>query len=173
MENLETLEHFEASVALYQQLFRTQPEIIAYDLHPEYLATQYARERMERDGSAGRGRAAPPRPHRRLPGRQRLAARGGPVIGVAFDGTGYGLDGHIWGGEFLVADYREFRRAAHLAVPAPAGRRCGRPQPLPPGLGYLHALLGVGPTSGAPGRRARRKRRTWSCSRSTGGSTRR
>ena len=95
LENLETLEHFEASVALYERLFRLTPEVVAYDLHPEYLATKYALARLGRRADAGRadaargrcrsarrgaargGRgAAPSRPHRLLPGRER-ARRGG------------------------------------------------------------------------------------------------
>jgi hydrogenase maturation protein HypF len=65
---------------------------------------------------------------------------GGPVIGVAWDGTGYGLDGHIWGGEFFVGDYRGFRRAAHLEyLPMPGGDAAIR-NPWRLALGYVYAL---------------------------------
>ena len=122
MENLETLQHFESTVKLYEQLFRAEPGLIACDLHPDYLATRYAKERAAKDGL----------PlfeiqHHHAHIASCLADNGwgredGPVIGVAWDGTGYGADGHIWGGEFLVADYGVFRRAGHLEyLPMPGG----------------------------------------------------
>ena len=72
LENLETLEHFEASVELYKRLFRLEPEVVAYDLHPEYLATKYALALPQTDEG---GRAAPSRAHRRAAGGAR--PRGG------------------------------------------------------------------------------------------------
>ncbi|HEC33444.1 MAG TPA: carbamoyltransferase HypF [Chloroflexi bacterium] len=70
----------------------------------------------------------------------------GPVIGVAWDGTGYGTDGHIWGGEFLVADYQGFRRAAHLEyLPMPGGEAAIR-NPYRLAIGYLYALTGCPPS---------------------------
>jgi hydrogenase maturation protein HypF len=121
LENIETLESFEAGVGHFEGLFRVQPQALAYDLHPDYLATRYARARAEREGIMSFGVqhhhahiAACLAEHGLEPGVQ--------VIGVAFDGTGYGTDGAIWGGEFLVAGYREFERAFHLAyVPLPGG----------------------------------------------------
>jgi hydrogenase maturation protein HypF len=139
MENLETLEHFEATVALYRRLFRIEPELIAYDLHPDYLATRYA---LAQSGGTKVGVQ-----HHHAHIAACLADNGwrpedGPVIGVAWDGTGYGSDGHIWGGEFLVADYRGFRRAAHLEyLPMPGGEAAIR-DPRRLALGYLHTLTG-------------------------------
>jgi hydrogenase maturation protein HypF len=143
MENLETLEHFERSASLYQHLFRLEPEAIAYDLHPDYFATKYAlgtTHRVPRTGIQ----------HHHA----HIAAclvdndwppDGGPVIGVAWDGTGYGLDGKIWGGEFLVGDYHGFRRAAHLEyLPMPGGDAAIR-NPWRLALGYLYALTGEVP----------------------------
>jgi hydrogenase maturation protein HypF len=150
MENLETLEHFQASVDLYQKLFRTQPELIAYDLHPDYLASQYARERMDRDRLPGVGVQ-----HHHAHIASCLADNhwpldGGPVIGVCFDGAGYGLDGHSWGGEFLLADYRTCRRAAHLQyMPLPGGDAAVR-NPFRLSLGYLQALFGAVPSFTIP-----------------------
>ncbi len=119
MENYETLASFEALVEQLCRTFRVEPELIAHDMHPAYLSTQYARRTADAE------KLAPVQHHHAhiaacmvengLDGSQ-------PVIGVAFDGTGYGTDGAIWGGEFLAADYAGFRRAAHLAyVPLPGG----------------------------------------------------
>jgi len=72
MENLETLEHFEITIELYKRLFRIEPGVIAYDLHPEYLATKYAKSQISNPCPA------PPCSHRRLSGRQWLAGRGWP-----------------------------------------------------------------------------------------------
>ncbi len=121
LENYETLRSFEDGIAHFERLFRIKPEIIAHDLHPNYLATRYALERAERDGLKAIGVQ-----HHHAHIASCLAENGWngeqPVIGVAFDGTGYGMDGAIWGGEFLVADYRSFERIAHLEyMPLPGG----------------------------------------------------
>ncbi len=71
MENLETLEHFEASVALFQHIFRTEPELFAHDLHPDYFATKFAQAQSS-DGRDSRAHPAPPGPHRFLSCRQWL-----------------------------------------------------------------------------------------------------
>ena len=121
LENFETLRSFEDGLDHFERLFRIQPEVIAYDLHPDYRATRYALDRAEKQGLRAIGVQ-----HHHAHIAACLAENGlsgeRPVIGVAFDGTGYGSDGAIWGGEFLVADYRGFERAAHLDnVPLPGG----------------------------------------------------
>ncbi|MCL7451417.1 MAG: carbamoyltransferase HypF [Anaerolineae bacterium] len=147
MENLETLEHFEASIELYKHLFRVEPEIVAYDLHPDYFATKYALARAP-DGEPGVPRI--PVQHHEAHIAACMADNGhlpeaGPVIGVAWDGTGLGRDGHIWGGEFLVGDYRGCWRAAHLEyLPMPGGEAAIR-HPWRLALGYLQALAGQVP----------------------------
>ncbi len=145
MENLETLEHFETTIELYQRLFRIEPEMIAHDLHPDYLATRYARSH-----GADRIQVAVQHHHAHIA--SCLADNGwrpddGPVIGVAWDGTGYGSDGHMWGGEFLVADYRGFRRAGQLEyLPMPGGEAAIR-HPYRLAIGYLYALTAQLPAS--------------------------
>ncbi|HJX12506.1 MAG TPA: carbamoyltransferase HypF [Dehalococcoidales bacterium] len=137
MENLETLEHFTGTIGLYQRLFRIEPEIIACDLHPEYLPTKYARELAEREG-----KKLFPVQHHHAHIVSCLADNDvkGPVIGVSFDGTGYGTDGRIWGGEFMIADYKEFTRTAHLEyLPLPGGALAIR-KPCRTAAGYLAAL---------------------------------
>jgi hydrogenase maturation protein HypF len=146
MENLETLEHFEASIALLQHLFRIKPELVAFDLHPDYFATKYANQKINKQAST-----------QHIPGigiqhhHAHIAAcmadngwavDDGPVIGVAWDGTGYGLDGTIWGGEFFVGDYRGFQRAAHLEyLPMPGGDTATM-NPWRLALAYVYTLTG-------------------------------
>jgi hydrogenase maturation protein HypF len=131
------LKHFETSIELYRRLFRLEPEIIAYDMHPDYLATKYA---LDLEGSF----KLVPVQHHHAHIVSCMVDNGvqGEVIGVALDGTGYGTDGRIWGGEFLVADYRSFRRVGHLQyVPLPGGEAAIR-SPYRMAIGHLYALLG-------------------------------
>jgi len=152
MENLETVEHFERTVGLYEHLFRIQPEVIAYDRHPDYLATRYALERIAASEEDLRPVAVQ---HHHAHVAACLADNGwgtgdGPVIGVALDGTGLGDDGHIWGGEWLVADYLGYRRAAHLEyLPLPGGDAATR-DPWRIAAAYLYTLLGECPGFSLP-----------------------
>ena len=121
LENYETLCSFEDGVQHFERLFRIQPQILAHDLHPDYLATRYAIERAERENLPVFGVQ-----HHHAHVASCMADNGfsgdSPVIGVSFDGTGYGEDGAIWGGEFLVADYTSYSRPYHLVyVPLPGG----------------------------------------------------
>jgi hydrogenase maturation protein HypF len=137
LENWETLDHFESSIEVYKRLFRLDPEIVAYDMHPEYLASKYA---LSLDS-----------PEHKVPVQHHHAhivsclvdnGKQGPAIGVALDGTGYGPDGQIWGGEFLVADYRGFHRAGHLQeVPLPGGEATIL-RPYRMALSHLYSLCG-------------------------------
>ena len=139
MENEETLDHFENTIGLYKKLFRLEPEIIAYDMHPEYLATKYALE-----AGAKESLKIVPVQHHHAHIVSCLVENKveGPVIGVALDGTGYGTDGTIWGGEFLLADWRSFQRVGHLEyVPLPGGEAAIR-KPYRMALGYLYSFLG-------------------------------
>lgn len=137
LENYETLQSFEDGIAHFERLFRIHPAVIACDLHPNYLATRYALERAQHEElpifsvQHHHAHIAACMADNALPEDQ-------PVIGVAFDGTGYGPDGTIWGGEFLLADYHNFQRLAHLAdVPLPGGDTATR-QPWRIALSWLH-----------------------------------
>jgi hydrogenase maturation protein HypF len=139
MENEETLGHFENTIELYKKLFRIEPEIIAYDMHPEYLSTKYA---LEAGASSSVKLIAVQHHHAHIAGC--LAENGvkGRVIGVAFDGTGYGADGTIWGGEFLLADCKDFKRVGHFEyIPLPGGAAAIK-KPRRLALSYLYTLLG-------------------------------
>jgi hydrogenase maturation protein HypF len=140
MENMETLEHFDRTISLYKRLFHIEPEIVAHDLHPDYLATKYARELGESSIKLV------PVQHHHAHVASCMADNGleSPVIGVAFDGTGMGADGNIWGGEFLVADYHSFRRVGHLEyLPLPGGAAAIK-RPYRIAIGYVLTLLGEG-----------------------------
>ena len=104
LENLETYESFSHAVERMETFVGIRPDAVAHDLHPEYLSTQYARQRR---ASAHIGVQ-----HHHAHIASAIAEHGlaGPVLGVAFDGTGFGTDGTAWGGEFLLADYARFTR---------------------------------------------------------------
>lgn len=120
MENYETLTFFQEMVEQLKRTFRIEPSIIVHDLHPGYLSTRYAKEESANYDSHiavqhHHAQVASCMAEHGLPGER-------PVIGVAFDGTGYGTDGAIWGGEFLIMDYASAQRVAHLKyVPLPGG----------------------------------------------------
>jgi hydrogenase maturation protein HypF len=121
MENFETLRSFEQGVEHFERLFRVIPEAIAHDLHPDYLATRYALERAERENIRTIGVQ-----HHHAHIAACMAEHGldgsSPVMGFAFDGTGYGEDGAIWGGEVLVVDHLGYQRVGQLEYfPLPGG----------------------------------------------------
>ncbi len=111
LDNLETIEHYRGSLELFQELFQVAPAIVAHDLHPDYASTGLAREWPLAPGGV---RVGVQHHHAHVVSCMAEHGLAEPVIGVAYDGTGYGIDGAIWGGEVLVADWSAFRRAAHL-----------------------------------------------------------
>ncbi|WP_435011583.1 carbamoyltransferase HypF [Tundrisphaera lichenicola] len=128
--HLGDLDHYRAyrayieAIEHYERLFAIRPERIVHDLHPDYATTRYARDRADTMGIA---RHEVQHHHAHLA--SCLADNGvdDPAIGVIFDGTGFGTDGAVWGGEFLVGDFRTFRRAGHFRyVKMPGGDRAIR-----------------------------------------------
>ena len=120
LENYETWQSFTVGVEHFGRLFDIRPEVVAHDLHPEYLSTKFALDLEEAAGHV----ALTGVQHHHAHVASCLADNGeaGPVIGVAFDGLGWGTDGTVWGGEILVADLAGFERVGHLeTVPMPGG----------------------------------------------------
>jgi hydrogenase maturation protein HypF len=116
LENLESYNFFKEAVSHLQRILEVQPQVIAHDLHPDYFSTKWALEQEELQHI--------PVQHHHAHVTACMAENhlDGKVIGVALDGTGYGADGCLWGGEVLVAEYATFERAAHLQyVPLPGG----------------------------------------------------
>ena len=111
--------YFEATIEKLERLIEVAPAAIAHDLHPAYLSTRYARRRADRTGVRLVGVQ---HHHAHVAGVMAECGLEGEVIGLAMDGTGYGTDGTVWGGEVLRASAAEFARLGHLAcVPLPGG----------------------------------------------------
>ncbi|MFQ5706352.1 MAG: carbamoyltransferase HypF [bacterium] len=137
LDNPAALDFFENSVAHLQKILEITPEVIAYDLHPEYLSTKWALRQQ------GAGKIAVQHHHAHLAS---VLAENGvaePTIGVILDGTGYGTDGTIWGGEVLVGDTHSFERFAWLAPVALPGGAAAIRQPWRMALSHLSAAYGA------------------------------
>ncbi|MCB8978245.1 MAG: carbamoyltransferase HypF [Ardenticatenaceae bacterium] len=135
MENWETLQAFETAVAHYKAIFRAEPEKLVCDMHPGYLSTRWAQEQTAVPVVAVQhhhAHIASVMAEHRLDGAT-------PVIGFSFDGTGYGTDGAVWGGELLLADYRGFTRAAHLKYVPLVGGDVAVKRPYRLALAHLQA----------------------------------
>ncbi len=126
LDDFQAYQSFEKDVALYEQLFALRPQWIAHDLHPDYASTRYAIQRAQREDLELIGVQ---HHHAHLASciTDNFLDPHVPVIGVTFDGAGLGTDGAIWGGEFLLGDCRQFRRAARLRyVGMPGGEQAIR-----------------------------------------------
>ncbi len=118
IENPETLTSFERGIEHFKRIFNIEPTCVAYDLHPEYLSTKYARS------LDGIHKIGVQHHHAHIVSCMGDNGIDGEVIGVSFDGTGFGTDGRIWGGEFLICDFSDFKRVAHLEyTPLPGGEK--------------------------------------------------
>ncbi len=137
LENLETMEFFRETLAHLARFFHVSPVAVAYDLHPNYLSTRFALEQ-----AGGLRQIGVQHHHAHIASCMADNGLDGKVIGVALDGTGYGTDGRIWGGEFLVCDFAGFERRAHLAYVPLAGGDSAVRQPWRSALAYLNAAFG-------------------------------
>jgi hydrogenase maturation protein HypF len=131
LDQLEVHRSYEESIDRMQRFLGCRPEVIAYDLHPDYASTRYALDRPEPVKVAVQ--------HHHAHVASAIAEHGleGPVIGVVFDGTGYGTDGTSWGGEILVASTNAFQRCATLHPVALAGGERAIHEPWRIGLALL------------------------------------
>lgn len=135
LENAETLDSFESAIGSLSRLFDVRPEIAVHDLHPDYLSTQWALNR------SGLKTMAVQHHHAHIASCLAENGRTGPVIGFAMDGTGYGPDGTVWGGEILVADLFRFERAGHFSVRSMPGGPAAIREPWRMALAFMDAAF--------------------------------
>jgi hydrogenase maturation protein HypF len=131
LENLESYNFFEEAIEHLQKVLEVRPGTLAHDLHPDYFSTRWAMQQQ------GMPRFGVQHHHAHIASCMGEHNLDGRVIGIALDGTGLGLDGHIWGGEVLLAGYEDFERAAHVEyVPLPGGEAAIR-EPWRMAVAYL------------------------------------
>jgi hydrogenase maturation protein HypF len=138
LENYETLVFFQETLERMKELFRIAPRAVAYDLHPMYLSTKLALD------MTGVDKIGVQHHHAHIASCMAENGITGKVIGVAFDGTGFGTDGKIWGGEFLLADFAGFERRAHFRYIPLAGGDTAVREPWRLALSYLLDTFGAG-----------------------------
>lgn len=135
LDNLQTLQFFHEMVEKYVNWFRIEPELIIHDLHPDYQSTKLAKQIP----GAKIGVQHHIAHFASCLGENNVTSK---TIGIIFDGTGYGLDGKIWGGEFFIGGLHEQQRVAHLQyLPLPGGESSIR-KPYRIAVAYAHHLLG-------------------------------
>jgi hydrogenase maturation protein HypF len=138
LENLSTLDFFKLTVDHLQRILEIDPEIIACDMHPDYLSSRYAAEQR------GIRKVEVQHHHAHIVSCMAEHRLDDAVIGLSFDGTGYGSDAAIWGGEVLIADTERFERVAHLAYISMPGGAAAIREPWRMAIGYLHDAFGDG-----------------------------
>ena len=136
LDSVETFDYYQQAITHFKALCRQDPVVVAHDLHPLYLSTRYAR------GLAGVRLIGVQHHHAHIAACLAENRRTGRVIGIALDGTGYGPDGSIWGGELLVADLAGFTRAGHLSAVRLPGGEAAVKDPGRMAAAYLSALYG-------------------------------
>ncbi len=137
LKNNETLDFFEETIERFCRLFRVTPDLVAADMHPDYLSTRYAL-------TSGKEIVRIQHHHAHIVSCMAENGISEPVIGLAFDGTGYGDDGNIWGSEFMVCDHTRYERHAHFAaMPMPGGDKASE-NPWRMGLSLLYQAFGEG-----------------------------
>lgn len=121
LKNYETLAHYEQQIRHFERMFDIRPALLVCDRHPDYLSTSYARERAEAEGLP---LLQVQHHHAHMAACMADNGLEGPCIGLIWDGTGYGDDGTIWGGECLIGDYTKVERfASLLPIPLIGGDR--------------------------------------------------
>jgi hydrogenase maturation protein HypF len=143
LENLEAMEFYKETLRNLKNTFRAAPRIVAHDLHPDYLSTAFALEYAGEHGIPPERVIAVQHHHAHIAGAMAEHGLSGEVIGISFDGTGFGDDGNVWGGEFLVANRRNFKRAAHLKYARLPGGDAAAKEPWRMAISYLAGSGGV------------------------------
>ena len=134
LENYDVFSYYEDAVELFKKLFYFKPDLVAYDMHPNYYSTQYAKKILELPLFAVQHH------HAHIAGCMAENNLKEPVIGIAWDGTGYGTDGTLWGSEFFIADQKQFKRFANLNyVKLPGGEKAIK-EPWRIAISYLHDI---------------------------------
>jgi len=140
LENPEAFRLYTETIKHMQGLFNIEPEIIAHDFHPNYLSSKFAKKYANENPDILR--VPVQHHHAHIAACMAENMIDGPVIGLALDGTGYGTDGCIWGGEVLIVEANRFQRSAHLAyIPMPGAAAAVR-EPWRMGIGYLYHTFG-------------------------------
>jgi hydrogenase maturation protein HypF len=136
LENIESFDFFREAIAHLSRILEIEPEVIAHDLHPDYLSTKWASTQN------GARLVGVQHHHAHIAACMAENLIDGRVIGLALDGTGYGTDGQIWGGEALIAGYATFERAAHFAYVALPGGAAAIREPWRMAVSYLVQAFG-------------------------------
>jgi len=137
LKNEESFQFFRLTIDHLQRLFDINPEIVAYDLHPNYICSQFALN------VASVKKVGVQHHHAHIMSCMAEHGLDGPVIGLSFDGTGYGTDGKIWGGEVLLVDGADFSRLAHLEYTPMPGGDAAIKEPWRMAVSYLYQIYGA------------------------------
>ncbi|MBI2400234.1 MAG: carbamoyltransferase HypF, partial [Deltaproteobacteria bacterium] len=148
LKNFEAMEFYQETFRNLRNTFRADPKIVAHDLHPDYLSTAFALEYAREHGIPANRVIAVQHHHAHIAGAMAEHELRDDVIGVSFDGTGFGTDGHLWGGEFLIASRKEFKRAAHLKYAYLPGGDLAAKEPWRMAVSYLLDSGGVDSVKG-------------------------
>jgi hydrogenase maturation protein HypF len=140
LDNFETRGFFEETVAHLGHLLGVEPVAIAHDLHPDYTATRWAQEQAQ--AQTGVELVGVQHHHAHVVSCMAEHRLTGRVLGIALDGTGFGTDGTIWGGELLLADEAEFERVGHLSTLPLPGASAAIREPWRVALAWLHGRWG-------------------------------
>lgn len=136
LDSVETLDYYEYAIEHFLRLLQKDPDVVVHDMHPGYMSTQYAHSRV------GAELVAVQHHHAHIAACMAENGRTDRCIGLALDGTGYGTDGTIWGGEIMAADLSGFERVGHLSrIRMPGGEAAVR-DPRRMAASYLHSAYG-------------------------------
>ncbi|MDP4145216.1 MAG: carbamoyltransferase HypF [Bacillota bacterium] len=134
LENIETAEHYKNNIEHYKNIFRFSPKYIACDMHPSYTSSEYASDSLL-------PRVEVQHHHAHIVSCLAENNIERKVIGIAYDGTGYGIDGKLWGGEFLLCDTKEFTRLGHLNYIKMPGGQMAIKEPWRMAVSFIHRMI--------------------------------